>query len=148
MERFLSNGINRVDAKGRVSVPAHFRTALAAKGLNELYALQSLDMPAVDVGGLDRLERMEARMAQDDPFLAGSDDMSLYFHGDGAFLKLDSGGRITLSDFIRAHTGIQDEVHFVGRGDFFQMWEPSRFAAFRAEVRDRLRAQRAGGSAV
>lgn len=145
MERFLSNGINRVDAKGRVSVPAHFRTALAAKGLSELYALQSLDMPAVDVGGLDRLERMEARMAQDDPFLAGSDDMSLYFHGDGAFLKLDSGGRITISDFIREHTGIKDEVHFVGRGDFFQMWAPDRFASFREEVRSRLRAQRSKG---
>ncbi|TIW78263.1 MAG: transcriptional regulator MraZ, partial [Mesorhizobium sp.] len=24
MDRFLSNAVNRIDAKGRVSVPAHF----------------------------------------------------------------------------------------------------------------------------
>ena len=49
-------------------------------------------------------------------------------HGDGAFLKYDQDGRITVSDFIREHTGITTEVAFVGRGNFFQIWEPGRLA--------------------
>ncbi|MET0169861.1 MAG: transcriptional regulator MraZ, partial [Aliihoeflea sp.] len=73
-----------------------------------------------------------------DPFLQTADDMSFFCHGDGAFLKLDQDGRITVSDFLRAHTGIQAEVAFVGRGTFFQMWEPSRLQAHGEAVRARL----------
>lgn len=148
MERFLSNGTNRIDAKGRVSVPAHFRAALQEQKLSELYALQSIDMPAIDAGGVERLQKLEAVMGEQDPFLPTTDDMSMYIHGDGAFLKLDSAGRITVTDFIREHTGITDEVHFVGRGDHFQLWAPTRFAEHRAEVRERLRTKRAAALAT
>lgn len=142
VDRFLSNAVNRIDSKGRVSVPALFRGVLQKRGLGELYALQAIDMDAIDAGGMDLLERYEARLAQDDPFLRSSDDMSFFCHGDGAFLKLDKDGRITVTDFIREHTGITDEIAFVGRGHFFQMWEPGRFHAYREAVRQRLRAAR------
>ena len=62
VERFLSNAINNIDAKGRVSVPAHFRQVLAGRGVRELYALQAIGQPAIDVGGMDLLERYEARL--------------------------------------------------------------------------------------
>ena len=138
MDRFLSNAVNRIDAKGRVSVPAHFRTVLQKRGYAELYALRALEMPAMDVGGLDLLDRYEQRIALEDPFLQTADDMSFFAHGDGAFLKLDQDGRITVTDFIREHTGIAGEVAFVGRGTFFQIWEPGRLAAYGQEARARL----------
>jgi MraZ protein len=144
MDRFLSNSVNRIDAKGRVSVPAHFRTVLQKRGEAELYALRTLDVPALDVGGLDLLDRYEARIAMEDPFLQTADDMSFFIHGDGTFLKLDGDGRITVTDFIREHTGIVADVAFVGRGAFFQIWEPSRLHAHGAAVRDRLRRLRQG----
>ena len=138
MDRFLSNAVNRIDAKGRVSVPAHFRAAVQKRGYSELYALRALDMPAMDVGGLDLLDRYEERIAQEDPFLRTADDMSFFVHGDGAFLKIDQDGRITMSDFIRDHTGITTEAVFVGRGTFFQIWEPGRFVTHGKAVRERL----------
>jgi MraZ protein len=138
MDRFLSNAVNRIDAKGRVSVPAHFRSVVQKRGYTELYALRCLDIPALDVGGLDLLDRYEQRIALEDPFLQTSDDMSFFCHGDGMFLKLDQDGRITVSDFMREHTGISTEVAFVGRGQFFQMWEPERLAAYGAQARARL----------
>ena len=144
MNRFLSNAVNRIDAKGRVSVPAHFRTVVQSRGYSELYAIRQLDVPALDVGGLDLLDRYEERIAQEDPFLQTADDMSFFVHGDGAFLKLDQDGRITVTDFIREHTGISSEVAFVGRGNFFQMWEPGRLRDYGAEVRARLSKLRQG----
>ncbi len=143
MDRFLSNAVNRIDAKGRVSVPAHFRTVLQKRGFSDLYALQSIDMPAVDVGGPDLLQRYEDKLATQDMLAASSDDLSIYCHGDGAFLKLDQDGRIMVTDFIREQTGITSEVCFVGRGLFFQMWEPQAFQTVREKVRARLAAQRA-----
>ncbi|WP_274424427.1 division/cell wall cluster transcriptional repressor MraZ [Chelativorans sp. YIM 93263] len=142
MDRFLSSATNRIDAKGRVSVPAHFRSVVQRRGFSELYALRALDVPAMDVGGPDLLDRYEERIALEDPFLQTADDMSFFIHGDGSFLKLDQDGRITVSDFLREHTGITTEVTFVGRGLFFQMWEPERLNAHAAEVRQRLSAMR------
>lgn len=138
MDRFLSNAVNRIDSKGRVSVPAHFRSVVQKRGFAELYALRALDIPAMDVGGLDLLDRYEERIAQEDPFLQTADDMSFFVHGDGAFLKLDQDGRITVTDFLREHTGITTDVAFVGRGLFFQIWEPERLKAHGQEVRARL----------
>jgi MraZ protein len=144
MDRFLSNAVNRIDAKGRVSVPAHFRSVVQKRGYNELYALRALDVPALDVGGLDLLDRYEQRIALEDLFLQTADDMSFFCHGDGMFLKLDQDGRITMTDFMREHTGISSEVAFVGRGNFFQMWEPQRLSAYGAQVRARLLKLRRG----
>ncbi len=144
MNRFLSSAVNRIDAKGRVSVPAHFRSVVQSRGYSELYAIRQLDVPALDVGGLDLLDRYEERIALEDPFLQTADDMSFFVHGDGAFLKYDQDGRITVTDFIREHTGISAEVAFVGRGNFFQMWEPEKLRAHGAEVRQRLSRLRQG----
>lgn len=138
MDRFLSNAVNRIDSKGRVSVPAHFRSVVQKRGFAELYALRALDVAAMDVGGPDLLDRYEQRIALEDPFLQAADDMSFFVHGDGSFLKLDQDGRITITDFVREHTGITSDVAFVGRGLFFQMWEPERLRAHGAQVRKRL----------
>lgn len=146
MDRFLSNAVNNIDAKGRVSVPAAFRQVLAQRGFKELYGMQALGTPAIDVGGMDLLERYEQRLSSEDPFSEAYADMSLFTYGDGAFLKFDQEGRITVNDFIRSHTGIIDKVTFVGRNTFFQLWEPERFEAHRAEARARLMAMRAGPS--
>jgi MraZ protein len=148
MDRFLSSSLNRIDSKGRVSVPAHFRTVVQKRGFAELYALRALEIPAMDVGGPDLLDRYEERIALEDPFLQTADDMSFFVHGDGAFLKIDQDGRITMTDFIREHTGITTDVAFVGRGLFFQMWEPERLKAHGAEVRRRLVAMRQQASAA
>jgi MraZ protein len=144
MDRFLSSALNRVDAKGRVSVPAHFRSVVQRRGYSELYAIRQIDVPALDVGGLDLLDRYEQRIALEDPFLQAADDMSFFVHGDGAFLKFDQDGRITVTEFMREHTGITTDVAFVGRGSFFQIWEPERLRAYGAEVRARLSRLRQG----
>lgn len=142
MDRFLSNAINRIDAKGRVSVPAHFRTIVQKRGYSELYAVRSLDAPAFEVGGPDLLDVFEQCIAQEDPFLQTADDMALLYYGDGMFLKLDQDGRITVNDQIRAYTGITTDVAFVGKGRCFQIWEPQRLSAHSEAALERLRALR------
>lgn len=142
MDRFLSNTILGIDGKGRASIPSPFRQVLAAKGCREVYGMQALGEPAIDVGGPDLLERYETRMAAEDPLGETYADMSLLAYGDGAFLRVDPEGRIAITDFIRSHTGIADRIAFVGRNHFFQLWEPERFERHRREARARLLALR------
>lgn len=127
MGRFLSNVTNRIDAKGRVSVPSLFRSVLAERGIQELYCLQDFAFPAVSVGGPDLLERYERQIASMDAFSPEANAMSLLVHGGGVFMKLDAEGRLMVTDFIREFANISTEVTFVGRADHFQLWQPEAF---------------------
>lgn len=142
MNRYLGHVTNRIDAKGRVSVPAQFRSIIQKAGHSELYALRSLHLPALDVGGPELLTRFDKRLEQEDPFAETADDMSFYLHADGGFLKLDGDGRITVTDFIREHTGVSVDVTFAGANTHFQMWHPDQFEAHRTKVRQRLAEKR------
>ncbi|MCF6322138.1 MAG: transcriptional regulator MraZ [Rhizobiaceae bacterium] len=133
MSRFLANTQNPVDKKGRVSVPAAFRTVLG--GQNELYTMLSISGPTVEAGGPQLIQAAEARLGQMDPFSEEYEVWSYYIHGDSNMLKIDGDGRITLGEEIREHTGIDDKVAFVGRGHFFQMWEPGKFKIYQKETR-------------
>lgn len=139
MGRFLSNVTNKIDAKGRVSVPSAFRTVLAERDIRELYCLQDFAFPAISVGGPDLLERYERQIAAMDAFSPQANAMSLLVHGGGVFMKLDSEGRLMVSDFVRDFTGISTEVTFVGRADHFQLWQPQAFQEAQAAARAGLR---------
>ncbi len=127
MNRFLSNATNRIDAKGRVSVPAAFRTVLSRLDIRELYCLQDFVFPAISVGGPDLLEHYERQIEALDPFSEEASRLSLLVHGGGVFAKLDGEGRLMVTDFMRSFTGIDAEVAFVGRGRYFQLWDPKTF---------------------
>jgi MraZ protein len=139
MGRFLSNATNKIDAKGRVSVPSAFRNVLASEGIEELYCLQDIHYPAISIGGPELLARYEMRLQDPDPFSPEKNEMSLLIHGGGIFMKLDSEGRLMVTDFIRSHTGIEGEVTFVGRADYFQLWRPEGFAEAQKAAREELR---------
>ena len=142
MGRFLSNAIMKIDKKGRVSIPAPFRSVLQKAEETSVYTLLALDRPVVNAGGEAWLQAQEAVLIQLDPMSDRYAEESFVLHGDGAFVKLDDTGRMVLPDSIRAHAQIQDAIAFVGRGQFFQMWEPERFHVYREEVRKRVQARR------
>lgn len=136
MSRFLSHATNRIDSKGRVSVPAAFRSVLAQRNIQELYCFQDFVFPAISIGGSDLLERFERQIASEDPFSPEANRMSLLVHGGGVFMKLDAEGRLLVTNFVRDFTGIADEVAFVGRADHFQLWQPEAFQAAQAMARE------------
>jgi MraZ protein len=47
---------------------------------------------------------------------------------------------VILSDALKTHAGIADEVAFAGLGHKFQIWEPNRFRAQLAEATEKVRA--------
>ena len=125
----------KVDAKGRVSVPSAFRTVLTRLGIRDLYVFQDFVFPAISIAGPEVLERFERHIDQGDPFSPDANKMSLLIHGGGVFMKLDGEGRLAVTDFIRDFAGITNQVTFVGRGDYFQLWEPSALTRMQDETR-------------
>ena len=139
MDEFVSTFTNRLDAKGRVSIPAPFRAVLAVDGFDGLYCCPTLDRQAVDAGGNRLRETIRASLTNFEPFSEDHEYLSTTLIGESEVLKIDHDGRVILSDAIRQHAGIADQVTFVGQGYKFQIWEPDRFAAYREEAKSRVR---------
>lgn len=148
MAGFVSHFVNRLDSKGRVSIPAPFRAVLARDGFEGLYCIASPHAPAVDAGGNALVGEIETRLAGFAKLSADHDALAFALFGASETPKVDAEGRMMLSDMIREQAGITDEVAFVGLGYKFQLWEPGRFRAHRAEAQKRALAMlTAGGPA-
>src|SRR6478609_8082188 len=140
MDRFVSNYTLRLDAKGRVSIPAPFRAVLARDGFEGLYCYPALDRPALDAGGNALLREIERLMAGFSAYSDEREQFSLALFGTSEVLKIDAEGRVLLSEPLKNHAGIKDEASFVGVGHKFQIWEPGRFRAELAEATEKVRA--------
>ena len=140
MNRFVSNFTNKLDSKGRVSIPASFRAVLARDGFEGLYVHPALDAPALDAGGNVLLNEIDAFLSTMSPYSDERDQLSTALFGTSEILKVDPEGRVILTESVKVHAGIGDTVTFVGLGHKFQIWEPEQFRAYlegaRAKVRD------------
>jgi MraZ protein len=142
MDRFVSNYTLRLDAKGRVSIPAPFRAVLARDGFDGLYCYPTLDRPALDVGGNALLAEIEALAGRFPPYSEEREQLSAALYGTSETLKLDAEGRVTLTESLKNHAEIKETAAFVGLGHKFQIWEPDRFRAQLAEATEKVRALR------
>lgn len=139
MDRFVSNFTNRLDAKGRVSIPAPFRAVLARDGFDGLYVHPALDSAALDAGGNALLREIDALLSRLTPYSDERDFLSTALLGTSEILKMDGEGRVLLTEGLKVHAGLADAVTFVGLGDKFQLWEPSAFREHLAQARERVR---------
>jgi len=139
MDRFVATYINRLDSKGRVSVPAAFRAVLAREGHEGLYCYPALDLPAIDAGGARLQDEIGDQLTKFDTFSEEYEVLSTAFYADSRVLKIDQDGRIMLPEEFREVTGIGDAALFAGQGFKFQIWEESRFRERHKAAREHLR---------
>jgi MraZ protein len=139
MDEFVSTFTNRLDAKGRVSIPAGFRAVLTRDGFEGLYCCPTLDRQAVDAGGNRLRDQIRESLTAFEAFSEDHEYLSTTLIGESEIMKIDQDGRVILSDALKDHAGITDRVTFVGQGYKFQIWEPDRFAAYREEAKNRVR---------
>jgi MraZ protein len=140
MDRFVSNFTLRLDSKGRVSIPAPFRSVLTRDGFEGLYCYPTLDRPALDAGGQALLMEIEALIARFHPFSNERERFAAALYGTSEVLRMDGEGRVVLPEALKTHAGITEAIAFVGLGNKFQIWEPNRFRSELAEATEQVRA--------
>lgn len=143
MDRFVSTFTNKVDAKGRVSIPAPFRAILERDGYTGgIYCYPALDTVALDAGG-ERLAKKIDDLLDSFPDPSDErDEIAVALYGDAQVLGIDQDGRIVLPEQLRAHARISGQVTFVGLGYKFQMWEPAGFEQRRSVARSKANEER------
>lgn len=139
MALFLSTFVNKVDKKGRVSVPAPFRAALSREVFQGFVAFRSYKNQAVECCSYSRMERLSESVDDLDIFSEAQEDLTATIFADAQQIPFDGDGRIILPQTILEHAQVDQLVAFVGRGSTFQIWSPDVFEAVQKEARQRLK---------
>ncbi|GGA13309.1 division/cell wall cluster transcriptional repressor MraZ [Neptunicoccus cionae] len=142
--RFRGESVHKVDAKGRVSIPAAFRRVLEegdpdwteglhpnlvlvyggkARNFIEGYTMTSMEEVDDKIAALPRGSKRRRALEH-------------MFSGQSVQLSVDETGRLVLSPKLRSKIGITKEATFVATGDTFQIWEPSAYDAHAASLED------------
>lgn len=142
MSQFLGTHQNRLDSKGRVSVPASFRTSLRAASdgaAPSLVLRPSHKHTCIEAWPAHVFQTLAGPLDRLDLFSEAHDDLAAALYADAFPVEADKEGRIVLPEALVAHAGLTDAVVFMGLGRTFQIWEPGAAERRRAEARERAR---------
>ena len=123
MDLFISKYFNKVDKKGRVSLPSSFRNALPKSNKNEIILYKSLKNSSIEGCGVGRLKEIAKRINNLDFFSDDHDDFSASIFSEIISINLDKEGRFLIPDELKNYANIKTEAAFFGQGHFFQIWE-------------------------
>ena len=140
---FLSTYENRIDKKGRVSVPASFRSYLSNLGYNGVICFPSFNNYSIEAWSQDRIEKISNSIDELNPFEEKKDFFATSILSESVNLQFDSEGRISLSSKLLKHAKIRNSMLFVGQGKTFQIWEPTNFEKFRVTAKKKSNMNRA-----
>ena len=128
---FLSSFENKIDKKGRVSVPATFRSHLNSMGYNGFISYPSFNHSALEACSQDRIEKLSSAIDSLNPFEEKRDYFATSVLSESENLQFDTEGRVSISEKLLQHAKITNNVLFVGLGKTFQIWEPKIFDKFK-----------------
>ncbi len=142
MTQFLGTHQNRLDAKGRVSVPAAFRTALrGTDGTASLVLRPSHKHFCIEAWPRSVFDALDAPVDRLALFSDDQEDFTTSLYSDAYPVEADKEGRIVLPEDLKLHAALTDAVTFMGMGRTFQIWEPAAADRRRAEARERTRSR-------
>lgn len=138
---FLSTITNKIDKKGRVSVPAQFRTYLSQQEFPGLVLFRSIVHPILEGCGYNTLMKLSQaeEMAALSPHK--EHDYAALMFAEAQMLSFDSEGRVTIPAEFLGYANIQEQMTFVGRGARFEIWQPEHFEMHHQGLRQRFAKQ-------
>jgi MraZ protein len=104
---FLSSYENKLDKKGRVSVPASYRSYLSNLGYNGVICYPSFNNQSIEAWPQDRIEKISNTIDSLNPFEEKRDYFATSILSESINLQFDSEGRISLTSKLLKHAKIK-----------------------------------------
>lgn len=125
----------KVDGKGRVSIPASFRRVLEAQdpdwqtGKRPRFVIVYGDerrkhLECFSINAMEDVDARIALMPRGSPERRAMEMLVYTFSQDA---EVDEDGRIVLPQKLRDKIGIGGEAYFAGTSDTFQIWKPETY---------------------
>lgn len=143
MALFLSTYVNKIDKKGRVSVPALFRGSITDQQFNGIVAYPSFIHDCIEACALDRIEQLSNSIDQLDPFSDERDAFATSILGGAEQIAIDCDGRVTLPQKLLEKANLTEKAVFVGKGQTFEIWAPESFEEYAENARKLAKEKRA-----
>lgn len=133
--------VNKIDRKGRVSVPKAFRDTLSggSPGFVGIYVYPSFTAAAIEGCSEEFMSRVSESISELDLFSEEQDDLASILLSSAHALPFDPEGRVILPDVLIQHANLGTEAAFVGRGQSFQIWNPEIYRERSAQAFERAR---------
>ena len=135
MRRFRGESVHKVDAKGRVSVPAPFRRVLEegdpdwTTGLNPNLVLiyGGPSGKCLEGYSIEAVAAIDAKISRMPTFSKHRKALERWINTKSVYAQMDETGRIVLPQKLRDMMGIGGEAVFAGMGEKFQIWSPEEY---------------------
>ncbi|WP_431283938.1 division/cell wall cluster transcriptional repressor MraZ [Humitalea sp. 24SJ18S-53] len=136
MTHFLGTHQGKLDKKGRLSVPASFRSALTRLGTEEVVLRPSRRLRCIEALPQPAFEAQARALDSLDPFSKEREDLASRLYSQAAQLRPDAEGRVVVPDNLTGFARMTDSVVFVGLGEVFQIWSPEGWAERAASLQE------------
>jgi len=132
---FLSTFTNKVDSKGRVSVPSQFRASLVKENFSGMIVYESFVNDSIEGCDIDRIRKISESIDSLEPFSEEREAFATAILGGAVQLSIDSDGRVILPEGLLKKAGVKNQAVFVGKGSTFEIWEPVKFKEYMAKAK-------------
>jgi len=132
---FLSTYINKIDKKGRVSVPANFRNLIRKDEFQGVVAYGSFIHNSIEACNMERIASINETIDSLDPYSEERDAFATAIFGGSYQLAFDNDGRISLPEGLLELASLKDKALFVGKGKTFEIWNPDNFKSYEENAR-------------
>jgi len=139
MTQFLGTHKGKLDKKGRISVPAQFRSVLEALGTSEIVLFPSFRHPCIEAWPQPAFAALSAGHTQLDIFSDTADNLAAALFATAHPARPDGEGRLVLPEDLVEEAGLADAVSFIGANQCFQIWDTERALAHIRDARARAR---------
>ena len=141
MALFTGTFENKVDRKGRVSLPADFRAELPEGGERVVYIYPSPKHDALEACDKEFMGRLVDAIEERPLYSDEEEDLNQAIVAQARKAQLDETGRLVLPPDQADFAGIDDKAVFVGQGRRFQIWAPDRFTEHNSLARARAKSR-------
>ena len=138
MTLFVSKFVNKIDKKGRVSLPSIFRNVLPKKSKNEIVLFKSLKFKSIEGCGIERINKIANKIDELDFYSDDQDDFATSIFSEIIPTNLDNEGRFLIPESLKKYSNISIEATFIGQGHYFQIWEPNAAIERQKKSRERI----------
>jgi MraZ protein len=126
---FFGTFTHAIDAKGRTSLPAKFREALAAANEPKIVLTQYPYWRAVQALPLSEWKRLEERLLLASPLDVRAQRNILRFYSTAHEVDLDPHGRVLVPPALREYAGLTKDVVWAGMGRHIQLFDQATYQA-------------------
>jgi len=126
---FTSEYTGKLDAKGRLVLPAKMKANLPETSSNELFMREGFE-PCLELYPLIEYKKIYSKIAGLNEFNAEYRKLQRNFFRGSTTVELDTAGRLLIPKPMLQYANLDKEIVVVGMGNRMEIWNPEQYDKF------------------